>query len=67
VVVHKPRKPEYTAQVYRPIALLSMIGKALEAIVTTRLSYLVEAVRLLPANHVRGQRGHLCEHAIYYY
>jgi hypothetical protein len=49
VVIHKPREPDYTApKAYRPIALLSVIGKAVEAVITPRLSYLVEAVRLLP-------------------
>jgi hypothetical protein len=49
VVIHKPREPDYTTpKAYRPIALLSVIGKAVEAVITPRLSYLVEAVRLLP-------------------
>jgi hypothetical protein len=66
VVIRKPGKPDYTApKAYRPIALLSTIGKALEAVIATRLSYLVEAYGLLPANHIGGRRGRSCEHAIH--
>lgn len=41
------------------------MGKALEAVIATRLSYLVEAHSLLPQNHVGGRRGRSCEHAIH--
>ncbi|KAG2000740.1 hypothetical protein GB937_010884, partial [Aspergillus fischeri] len=58
VVIRKPGKPDYTTpKAYRPIALLSTIGKALEAVIATRMSYLVEAYGLLPTNHVGGRRG----------
>lgn len=49
VVLRKPGKPDYTVpKAYRPIALLNTVGKALEAVIATRLSYLVEAHCLLP-------------------
>ena len=64
VVLRKHGKPDYTApKAYRPIALLNTVGKALEAAIATRLSYLVEAHDLLPQNHIGGRRGRSCEHA----
>jgi hypothetical protein len=42
-----------------------MIRKALESVVASRLSYLVEAYDLLPDNHVGGRRGRLTEHALH--
>jgi hypothetical protein len=66
VVLRKPGKPDYSdPKSYRPIALLSTIGKALESVVASRLSYLVEAYRLLPDNHIGGHQGHLTEHALH--
>jgi hypothetical protein len=67
VVIRKPGKDDYSIpKNYRPIALLSTIGKALEAIIAARISYLVEKHALLPQNHiVGGRRGRSCEHALY--
>jgi len=50
-------------QVY--IALLNTIGKALEAVIASRISYMVEVHSLLPHTHVGGRRGRSCEHAIH--
>jgi hypothetical protein len=64
--LRKPGKPDYSnPKSYRPIALLSTIGKALESVVASRLSYLVEAYDLLPDNHVGGRRGRSTEHALH--
>jgi ribonuclease HI len=66
VVLRKPGKADYTdPKSYRPIALLSTIGKALEAILANRISYLVEKNRLLPPKHIGGRKGRSCEHAIH--
>ena len=66
VVIRKPGKPDYTdPKAYRPIALLSTIGKALESVIARRLSYLVEHYNLLPKNHIGGRRGRSCELAIH--
>jgi hypothetical protein len=66
VVIRKPGKSDYTdPKSYRPIALLSTIGKALEAILATRLSYLVEQHQLLLDYHVGGRRGRSPEHAVH--
>ena len=66
VVLRKPGKGDYTnPKNYRPIALLSAIGKALESIIASRISYLVEQYALLPQNHIGGRRGRSCEHALH--
>jgi hypothetical protein len=66
VVLRKPGKLDYSdPKSYRPIALLSTIGKALESVVASRLSYLVEAYGLLPDNHIGGRRGCSTEHALH--
>jgi hypothetical protein len=66
VVLRKPGKADYAdPKSYRPIALLSTIGKALESMVASRLSYLVEAYGLLLDNHVGGRRGRSTKHALH--
>lgn len=41
---------------YRPISLLATLGKAMEAVVAERLSWLAEAHNLLPKNHFGGRK-----------
>lgn len=66
VVLRKPGKDDYSdPKAYRPIALLSTIGKVLEAIIATRLSQLAETLNLLPDNHYGGRRGRSTEMAIH--
>ena len=49
VILKKPNKPNYSEpKVYRPIALLDILGKALETIISKRLSELAEGYSLLP-------------------
>ena len=49
VALRKPGKADYSdPSAYRPIALLNTLGKALEAIVATRISRLAEKHSLLP-------------------
>jgi hypothetical protein len=65
VVLRKPNKPDYSKpKAYRPISLLEMISKGLEAVVARRLSYLAEAYRLLPENHFGGRPGRSAEQAL---
>ena len=65
VVLRKPNKPDYTkAKAYRPISLLRTMAKALEAIVASRLSYIVERYNLLPTNHMGGRRKRSSEQAV---
>lgn len=66
MVLRKPGKDDYSnPKNYRPIALLSTIGKALESVIAGRISYLVEKSGLLPENHIGGRRGRSCEHALH--
>jgi hypothetical protein len=52
IPLKKPNKDDYTmAKAWRPISLLSALGKLLEAVVAERISYAVEPYGLLPANH----------------
>ncbi len=51
IPLKKPGKGDYTiAKSFRPISLLCTPGKALEAVVAERISYLVETYTLLPQN-----------------
>jgi hypothetical protein len=57
VPLRKPDKPDYRQPgAYRPISLLSTLGKALEAVVAERISYLVETYHLLPNNHFGARK-----------
>lgn len=57
IPLRKPKKPNYTlAKAYRPISLLSTLGKMLEALVAERISYLVETYNLLPKNHFGARK-----------
>ncbi|OQD91721.1 hypothetical protein PENSOL_c049G05847, partial [Penicillium solitum] len=49
---------------YRPVALLNTLGKVLEAIVATRIAWLVEEHKLLPDTHLGGRKGVSVDHAI---
>jgi ribonuclease HI len=66
VAIRKPGKDDYSdPKSYRPIALLSTIGKVLEGIIAARLSELAESLNLLPDNHYGGRRGRSTEMAIH--
>ncbi|EGU87116.1 hypothetical protein FOXB_02366, partial [Fusarium oxysporum f. sp. conglutinans Fo5176] len=52
IQLKKPGKGNYAiAKPWRPISLLSTLGKILEAVVADRISYAVETFGLLPTNH----------------
>lgn len=58
IPLQKPGRPiaDCTlASSYRPISLLCILGKALEAIIASRISYMVEEYGLVPRNHL-GQK-----------
>ena len=66
VVLRKPAKGDYTIpKSYRPIALLNTMGKALESIIATRISWAAEKYSLLPPTHVGGRKGLATDHAIH--
>jgi hypothetical protein len=49
IPLKKPGKPDYAvARAWRPISLLSTLGKTMEAVLAERLSYIAEACGLLP-------------------
>lgn len=59
IPVRKPRKPrgDYTLpSAYRSISLLCTLGKALESVLATRISYMVEENGLLPSNHFGARK-----------
>ena len=66
IVLRKPGKDDYTQpKPYRPIALLNTLGKALEAIVASRLTYLANTYQLLPSRHTGGRKLASTDHAIH--
>src|SRR5216117_3306935 len=65
VPLKKPGKADYTiAKAWRPISLLSTLGKVLEAVVAERMSYAVEEFGLLPTNHFGGRKCRSTEQAL---
>jgi hypothetical protein len=65
IPLKKPDKGDYTvAKAWRPISLLSTLGKILEAVVAERISYVVEAYGLLPANHFGARKRRSAEQAL---
>ena len=57
IVLRKPQKDDYSEpKSYRPIALLSTLGKALEAVVAKRLSDFAENHQLLPLEQMGARR-----------
>src|SRR5215213_3356834 len=56
-IIPKPNKSDYTTpKAYRIIALLNCLGKVLEKILATRLSYYVEKHDLLNKEQMRGRK-----------
>ncbi|KJZ71567.1 hypothetical protein HIM_09036 [Hirsutella minnesotensis 3608] len=65
IPLKKPGKDDYTlAKAWRPISLLSTLGKILEAVVAERISYAVEAHGLLPANHFGARKRRSADQAL---
>ena len=65
VPLRKPGKPDYAlAKAWRPISLLSTLGKTLEAVIAERLSFLAEEHSLLPQNHFGARRRRSAEQAL---
>ncbi|KAM4055630.1 reverse transcriptase (RNA-dependent DNA polymerase) [Hirsutella rhossiliensis] len=65
IPLRKPDKGDYTlAKAWRPISLLSTLGKILEAVVAERISYAAEAQGLLPANHFGARKRRSADQAL---
>ena len=61
----KPQKPDYSEpKAYRPITLLDTLGKALEAVISTRIRECAEANRLLPEEQMGARKGRSVETAL---
>ena len=54
------------SQVYRLIALLNTLGKALEFILAKRITYLAETYGLLPHNHFGARRARSTKYTLHY-
>ncbi|SCV69338.1 BQ2448_2358 [Microbotryum intermedium] len=65
MVLRKPHKPSYRQpNVFRPIALLSCLGKGLKKIVACWLAWITERFHLLPQEHFGGRAGRSSEDAL---
>jgi hypothetical protein len=65
IPLKKPGKSDYTnPKAWRPISLLSTLGKVLESVLADRISYLVEQYHLLPANHFGARKRRSTEQAL---
>lgn len=65
VVLRKPHKQSYSEPgSYRPIALMSTIGKVLERIIARRIAEAVEEHQLLPDTQMGARRGRSTETAL---
>jgi hypothetical protein len=66
LALRKPGKDDYSEpKSYRPIALLNTLGKALEAIIANRLTYLADTYHLLLSRHTGGRKLASTDHAIH--
>ncbi|KAJ6436766.1 Chromo domain protein [Purpureocillium lavendulum] len=65
IPLKKPDKPDYAvAKAWRPISLLSTLGKVLESVVAERISHAVETYGLLPTNHFGARKQRSAEQAL---
>jgi hypothetical protein len=65
IPLKKPKKGDYTiAKAWRPISLLSTLGKILESVVAERIAYAVETFGLLPTNHFGARKRRSAEQAL---
>jgi hypothetical protein len=65
IPLKKPNKGDYTvAKSWRPISLLSTLGKALESVIAERISHAVETFGLLPTNHFGARKKRSAEQAL---
>ena len=65
MILKKPNKPDYLEpKAYRPIALLDTLGKALETVISKRLTELAESYSLLPQQQMGARKGRSVETAL---
>ena len=65
ILLKKLSKPNYRlAKAWRPISLLAILGKFLDAVIAERLSYAAKTYNLLSENHFGAQRRRSAEQAL---
>ncbi len=65
IAIAKPNKKDrIIPKVYRLISLIPTISKGLEAVIASRMSYLVETHDFLPTNHFEACKRRLCDQAV---
>lgn len=65
IIIRKHGKDNYSdPNAYRPIALLSCLGKVLEKVITNRLTYWAETTKVIAAGHMGGRRNHCTDDAL---
>lgn len=65
IPLKKPNKNDYgIAKAWRPISLLSTLGKVLECVMAERISHAVETFGLLPASHFGARKQRSAEQAL---
>lgn len=63
-ILRKQDKDDYSeAGAYRPIALLSCLGKVLETVIARRLAYWAETHKIIAQGHMGGRRQHSTDDA----
>lgn len=63
-ILRKNDKDDYSeAGAYRPIALLSCLGKVLETVITRRIAYWAETHKAIAPGHMGGRRQHSTDDA----
>lgn len=66
MALKKPGKGDYLRpKLYRPIALLITMGKLMELIIATRISYWMETFDLIPRDHIGGRKMTGVESAVH--
>jgi hypothetical protein len=65
IPLKKPGKENYTvAKAWRPISLLTILGKILESVIVERISHTVETYGLLPTNYFGAHKQQSAEQAL---
>lgn len=65
IIIRKHGKDNYSnPNSYRPIALLSCLGKILEKVITSRITYWAETCKVLAPGHMGGRRIHSTDDAL---
>lgn len=58
IMILKPKKPEHSAESYRPISLLPIISKLFERLIKKRLSPILESLQILPDHQFGFRNNH---------